>query len=229
MPFESAHQSDVRSQMGREQRRNAQKTVFDARQRLTSSSGTRASFDFELLDEYAETRISSALVLPVMFGILALVSSIWVPVFAAAGWAGLVAAANTGVVYACRRFRQLAPAQFNAARWTAIFIAGETVYGIAWSLLALFSIVSKDLASLAVVMFAIGLVGIATNAVSTRTLPAATLMSTLPVGPPSMVRSSRVAGGSGKWPSCAASTVLRPSSTGSWNTNGGFAVASTNC
>ncbi|HZY48824.1 MAG TPA: HAMP domain-containing sensor histidine kinase [Devosia sp.] len=181
MPFESAHQSDVRSQMGREQRRNAQKTVFDARQRLTSSSGTRASFDFELLDEYAETRISSALVLPVMFGILALVSSIWVPVFAAAGWAGLVAAANTGVVYACRRFRQLAPAQFNAARWTAIFIAGETVYGIAWSLLALFSIVSKDLASLAVVMFAIGLVGIATNAVSTRTLPAATLMSTLPV------------------------------------------------
>ena len=35
MPFEPAHQADVRSQMGRELRRNAQKTVFDARQRLT--------------------------------------------------------------------------------------------------------------------------------------------------------------------------------------------------
>ena len=69
MPFEPAHQTDVRSQMGRDLRRNAQKTVFDARQRLTSSSGTRASFDYELLDEYADSRISSALVLPLMFAI----------------------------------------------------------------------------------------------------------------------------------------------------------------
>ena len=38
MPFEPAHQADVRSQMGRELRRNAQKTVFDARQLLGGSS-----------------------------------------------------------------------------------------------------------------------------------------------------------------------------------------------
>ncbi len=30
MPFEPAHQADVRSQMGRDLRRNAQRTVFDA-------------------------------------------------------------------------------------------------------------------------------------------------------------------------------------------------------
>ena len=59
MPFEPAHPTNVRSQMGRDLRRTAQKTVFDARQRLTSSSGTRASFDFELLDDYAGSRISS--------------------------------------------------------------------------------------------------------------------------------------------------------------------------
>ncbi|MEO7223653.1 MAG: HAMP domain-containing sensor histidine kinase, partial [Devosia sp.] len=55
------------------------------------------------------------------------------------------------------------------------------VYGIAWSLLATFTLFSEDSASLAVVMFALALVGIATNAVSSRTLPGATLMSTLPV------------------------------------------------
>ncbi len=181
MPFEPAHQADVRSQMGRDLRRNAQKTVFDARQRLTSSSGTRASFDFELLDEYADSRISGALVLPVVFGILALFSSLWVPVFAAAGWAGLVAAANIAVVFACRRFKTLAPSQFNAGRWTATFITVETIYGVSWSLLATFTLVSADSESLAVVMFALALVGIATNAVSTRTLPGATLMSTLPM------------------------------------------------
>ncbi|MEO8758733.1 MAG: hypothetical protein ABI398_13395, partial [Devosia sp.] len=169
MPFEPAHQADVRSQMGRELRRNAQRAVFDARQRLTSSSGTRASFDFELLDEYADSRITSTLLLTVMFGILAFFSSLWVPAWVAAGWAGIVAASNVVVVYACRRFKQVAPAQFNAARWTGTFITVETIYGVSWSLLALFVLAGRDHQSLSVVMFAIALVGIATNAVSTRT------------------------------------------------------------
>ncbi|HVX72595.1 MAG: sensor histidine kinase [Devosia sp.] len=181
MPFEPANQADVRSQMGRELRRNAQKTVFDARQRLTSSSGTRADFDFELLDEYADARNWGALVLPVVFAILALFSSLWVPVYVAAGWAGLVAAANVAVVLAARRFKAVTPDKFNAGQWTATFITVETIYGVTWALLALFTLFSTDEASLVVVMFALALVGIATNAVSTRTLPGATLMSTLPV------------------------------------------------
>ena len=71
--------------------------------------------------------------------------------------------------------------KFNAGRWTATFITVETIYGVSWSLLATFTLVSADSESLAVVMFALALVGIATNAVSTRTLPGATLMSTLPM------------------------------------------------
>ena len=181
MPFEPAHQADVRSQMGRELRRNAQRTVFDARQRLTSSSGTRASFDFELLDEYADSRNSSAWLLPAVFTILALFSSLWVPIYVAVGWAGLVASANVGVVLAARRFKRIPLDKFNAGRWTATFITVETVYGVSWALLALFSLFGSDKSSLAVVMFAIALVGVATNAVSTRTLPGATLMATLPV------------------------------------------------
>ncbi len=181
MPFEPAHPTDVRSQMGRDLRRTAQKTVFDARQRLTSSSGTRASFDFELLDDYANSRDSSALVLPIVFAILALFASFWVPVYVAAGWAGVVAAANLATVLAARRFKQIVPSQFNAGQWTTRFVVAETAYGVSWALLALFSLFAADRGSLAVVMFAMGLVGIATNAVSTRTLPMATLMSTLPV------------------------------------------------
>src|SRR5690606_1447940 len=95
-------------------------------------------------------------------------------------WAALVAAANTGVVIASRQFRRSPPDQFIASRWTATFITVETIYGIVWSLLATFTLFS-DSTSLAVVMFALALVGIATNAVSSRTLPGATLMSTLPV------------------------------------------------
>ena len=175
----SKNEADVRSQMGREPRRNSQKTVFDARQRLTSSSGTRASFDFELLNEYAGSRIAGGLAVPALLLILALFSSLFVPPTAAAVWASLVIAGNTTVVLFCRRFRRADRNKFNAAQWTASFVAVESVYGVAWSLLALFTLAAHS-ENLPVVLFAIVLVGIAANAVSTRTLPAATLMSTLP-------------------------------------------------
>lgn len=181
MPFTpAAIDGDVRAQMGREPRRSSQKTVFDARQRLTSTSGTRASFDFELLDEYANSRLSGTLALPALLLILAMFASLWVPVLAAVAWVTLVIGANTAVVLLCRRFKRADPQKFNAGQWTTNFIAAEIVYGVAWSLLSLFSLTTQDAQNLAVAMFAMVLVGVATNAVSTRTLPGATLMSTLP-------------------------------------------------
>jgi two-component system cell cycle sensor histidine kinase PleC len=180
MPFApAANDGDVRAQMGRELKRTSAKTVDDARQRLTSVSGTRASFDIELLDEYAESRLSGALAMPALVLILALFVSLWVPVIAAAAWAGIVVIANTAVVLLCRRFRRTEQQKLSVTQWTQSFVAGETVHGIAWSLLALFALTSKD-PNLPVAMFAMVLVGIAANAISTRTLPGATLMSTLP-------------------------------------------------
>ncbi|MEO6394778.1 MAG: HAMP domain-containing sensor histidine kinase [Devosia sp.] len=182
MPFEPAPQADVRSQMGRDRRRNSQKAVFDARQRLTSSSGTRASFDFELLDDYANARISGTLVMPAVLCVLAAFSSLWVPIYVAAAWASLVIAGNSVVVLFCRRFKRVSPERFNARRWTATFVIAESFYGVCWSLFTLFTLFTSEHQSIAVVMFAIGLVAIGANAVATRTLPAATLMSTLPTG-----------------------------------------------
>jgi len=179
MPLQPASESDVRSQMGREPRRTAQKTVFDARQRLTSSSGTLASYDYELLGDYAASRRSGALAMTTLLVILALFASLWVPAAVAAAWAVAVIAANLIVVVVCRRFQQISREKFDAQRWTASFIAVETIYGIAWALLGLF-ILTGGGQNLAVAMFAMVLVGAASNAVSTRTLPSATLMSTLP-------------------------------------------------
>ncbi len=179
MPPTPATDGDVRAQMGRELRRNSRNTVFEARQKLTSSSGTRASFDFELLDEYADSRISGMLALPSLLLILALFASLFVGPVPAAAWVGVVIVANLAVVLLCRRFKRADRSKFNPAQWTASFIAAETAYGISWSLLSLFTLVSDD-NSLSVVMFAMVLVGIAANSTSTRTLPGATLMATLP-------------------------------------------------
>ncbi len=179
-PKPAMHDDDVRAQMGRELRRNSQRAVFDARQRLTSSSGTRASFDFELLDEYADSRISGAFTMPVLVIILALFASLWVSPYAAAAWAGGVIVANSVVVLLCRQLKRAEPAKFSAGHWSQRFIAAETLHGITWALLSLFTLFATDAANLQVAMFAMALVGIAANAVSTRTLPGATLMATLP-------------------------------------------------
>ncbi|MCF1741802.1 sensor histidine kinase [Paradevosia shaoguanensis] len=180
MPFDPAtSETDVRSMMGRGPRRTAQKAVFEARQRLTSSSGTLASYDYKLLADYAASRVSGALTMPVLLVILALFSSLWVPPLAAAAWAGAVIAAHFAVVFVCRRFIAADKEKFDAQRTTASFVAAETGYGIAWALVALFTLTGGG-QNLAVALFAMVLVGAATNAVATRTLPAATLVSTLP-------------------------------------------------
>ncbi|MBI4046719.1 MAG: sensor histidine kinase, partial [Devosia nanyangense] len=153
--------------------------VFEARQRLTSSSGTLASYDYKLLADYAASRVSGALTMPVLLVILALFSSLWVPPLAAAAWAGAVIAAHFAVVFVCRRFIAADKEKFDAQRTTASFVAAETGYGIAWALVALFTLTGGG-QNLAVALFAMVLVGAATNAVATRTLPAATLVSTLP-------------------------------------------------
>lgn len=171
---------DVRSQMGRDSKRAAQKTVLDARQRLTSSSGTRADFDFELMHDYAQSRINAALPMAAIVVILSIVASLWVPVVFTSLWGGLVILSLLIVVLMARRFKTSDPTKFNASQWTTTFVAGETVYGLAWSTLALFTLVAEP-TTLTPVMFAMVLVSVAANAVATHTLPPATLMSTLPV------------------------------------------------
>jgi two-component system cell cycle sensor histidine kinase PleC len=123
---------DVRSQMGRDGKRAAQKTVLDARQRLTSSSGTRASYDFELMHDYAGARIAAALPMAAIVAILSIVSSFWVPVVFTLLWAGMVLLTLAVVVLIARRFKRTDPSKFNAEQWTTSFVIGETLYGLSW-------------------------------------------------------------------------------------------------
>jgi len=178
-PDEATAKSFQLPPKGQTSRRSAQRTVFDARQRLTSSTGTRSSYDFELLSEYANSRISSVWALTVLLIVLGSFVSFWVPALAAFLWTITVIGANFGVVLVCKRFVGADKAKFDPSRWTTSFAAVETVYGIAWAMLALFTL-STGSSEVAMVIFANLLIGVAANALSSRTLPVATLMSTLP-------------------------------------------------
>ena len=179
MPRSLAHSSNENTEQQRLARRNAQRAVFDARQKLTSSSGTRSSYDFELLQEYANSRISAAWALPLLMAILAIFASMWVPPLVAFVWAGAVALTNTMVVLLCRSFRGKQPESFDAKRWTATFIAAESAFGLSWALLVLF-LFTEGREGVPVITFALLLIGVAANTVSTRSLPSTTLVSTAP-------------------------------------------------
>lgn len=180
MPSESAL-TERRTGQGdrRASRRNAHRAVFEARQKLTSISGTRISYDYELLQEYANSRLSTMLALPLMQIILAVFASLWIPLPITLGWCALVITANTTVVFICKRFQSDVDARKNIQRWVASMVCAEIFYGVSWATLALFSLAQAE--NLNVMMFAMLLVGIAANAFATRTLPKATLASTLPV------------------------------------------------
>jgi two-component system cell cycle sensor histidine kinase PleC len=160
--------------------RNAQRTAFDTRQKLTSTSGTNISYDQELLNRYAKERVSSLLTFPIMMSVIALFTSVWVSLSLTFIFATIVILANTIVVYISSKYQKIDKSRINIRNWTNRFIIAEIFYGISWSTLALFIYLGQG-QNLTVIMFAIFLVGIATNAISTRHLPNATLASTMPI------------------------------------------------
>ncbi len=163
----------------RESRRTVQRTVLDARQRLTSSSGTRATFDYELLDDYAGARLTSAVPALLLVAMLTVAALLWIQPTIVAIWASAVVVANIGVTLLCRRFRKERGTKFDPRRWTRTFIIAEVFNGLAWATLPILTI-SGTGQDIEVTIFAMLLVGIAANAVATRTLPSATLAATFP-------------------------------------------------
>jgi len=180
MPFEQVPGAGETFGASREPKRSVQRAVFDARQRLTSSSGTKASFDFALLDDYASTRLSATLPLLGMVVLLCAFAMVWVPWTAAALWGGFVAMGNLGVALVARRFKHENKTAFNPARSTTTFVLAETINGVAWACLPLLGLAQQGGDDLLVLIFAMLLVGMASNAFATRTLPRATWMATLP-------------------------------------------------
>src|SRR5471030_1004848 len=71
-------------------RRLAAQYVREARDRLTSSSGTRPVFDYELLRQYAQNRLSASLVMLLLVGTIGFLSSLWTDTVTAGLWTGSI-------------------------------------------------------------------------------------------------------------------------------------------
>src|SRR5437016_14138133 len=98
-------------------RRAASQRVREARDRLTSTSGTRPAFDHELLRQYAQTRLSASLVVILLVVVAGLLSSLWVGPVSAAVWTLVILGVHALMIANCRRFLNEAVSPATTRRW----------------------------------------------------------------------------------------------------------------
>src|SRR6202008_4860996 len=103
-PFaDSAGKTAINRQRA-ERRRAVARTVHDLRERLTSSTGTRPAFDYELALTYARNRRSATYVLPLLVILVGATSLLWIDVAFVATWALLVLAVQLVTLMMSRHF-----------------------------------------------------------------------------------------------------------------------------
>src|SRR5207237_8866100 len=84
-------------------RRVAAQRVREARDRLTSSSGTRPAFDTELLRQYAQTRVSASFVVMLLVVATGVLFGLWKAAVPATVWTVGMLCIHAAIIRNCRR------------------------------------------------------------------------------------------------------------------------------
>src|SRR6202034_2694788 len=113
-------------------RRAAAQRVREARDRLTSTSGTRPAFDRELLRQYAQTRMSASYVVMLLVVATGLLFGFWMQPVSAAAWTCSMLCIHGAIIRYCARFLA-EPASLTATRkWRTQFVLLDLLYGLSW-------------------------------------------------------------------------------------------------
>src|SRR5437868_12270389 len=85
-------------------RRAAAQRVREARDKLTSTSGTRPAFDAELLRQYAQTRLSASYVVMLLVVATGVLFGLWMQPIVAGAWTVGILAVHLAIIRSCARF-----------------------------------------------------------------------------------------------------------------------------
>jgi two-component system, cell cycle sensor histidine kinase PleC len=160
-------------------RRLAAQRIREARDRLTSTTGTGVAFDYELLRQFAENRLSASFVILLLVGTVGFLSSLWTGAVVAGAWTASVLVIHAIIVSKCRQFLTDSPSTHDLRRWRLRFITLDLCYGLAW-MFNLTHPVGKDESSSTFMMFVMLLV-VAVSSMLASSLPMAVLAASVPV------------------------------------------------
>ncbi len=164
-----------------ERRREVARTIRSQRERLTSTSGTRPAFDYELALTFARNQVSAAFALPILALLVAGTAWLWVDVWLVAVWLLAVAAVLALTFFVCRRFLAASQAMHETRRWVRRFIFIELAQGLVWSAILALSWLSPMTPGLDVFQFAVTIVVISVSTMTASTVLGAALAGTVPV------------------------------------------------
>jgi two-component system cell cycle sensor histidine kinase PleC len=159
-------------------RRVAAQRVREARDRLTSTSGTRPAFDRELLRQYAQTRLSASYVVMLLVVATGILFGVWMQPVSAAVWTCGVLAIHAAIIRACARFLAQQPTLVATRKWRTRFVLFDLIYGLCWMSILIHP--TLDVVSDTVMMFLMLLV-VAVSSMLAANLPIAALAATIPV------------------------------------------------
>jgi two-component system, cell cycle sensor histidine kinase PleC len=159
-------------------RRAAAQRVREARDKLTSTSGTRPAFDRELLRQYAQTRVSASLVVILLVVAIGALFGLWMQPISAAVWTCGMLCIHAAITRHCVRFLNEQPSIPSTRKWRTRFVLLDLLYGLCW--VAVLIHPALDAASGAMIMFLMLLV-IAVSSMLSANLPVAALAATAPV------------------------------------------------
>jgi two-component system cell cycle sensor histidine kinase PleC len=160
------------------QRRDATKRVRWVRDRLTSTSGTPA-FDYELLRQFAQNRLSASLAIWLLVSTVGLLSGLRTGIVAAAAWTLAVVGIHTIITSQCRKFLNEGNGRVDISRWRTRFVILDLCFGIAW-MSNVTAVVRVDEGASTFILFVMLLV-VAVSSMLASSLPLAMFAATAPV------------------------------------------------
>ena len=160
-------------------RRAAATRVREARDRLTSTSGTRAAFDRELLRQYAQTRISASLVVVLLVLATGLLVGFWIEPILAIIWTCCILTVHGLILRTCDRYLQspVNPAQTRS--WRVRFLTLDLIYGLCWMVMAVKPVTTATVSPTLVMTMM--LLVIATSSMLASSMPIAAFAITAPI------------------------------------------------
>ena len=160
-------------------RRASAKRVRDARDRLTSSSGTRPAYDNELLRQYAQARLSAALLIILLILGTGALLLVWMHPFIAATWTCVMLVVHSWMLLRCRKFlASPTTTPVETQRWRRRFVVIDLFHALFWTSILAHPV--PDMATETLLVF-LTLVMMAVWSTLTANLPAAMLLTTAPI------------------------------------------------
>lgn len=171
-----------RTEMNRrkaDRRRDVTRAVKDVRERLSSATGTRPAFDYEILLGYARNRMSAWPATLILVLATGLAAAYWMQPEVLLGWGSVVIGIHVLNALTLRRFLSGPNAEGRILHWQRQFAIGEILFSSAFG--CLFFIPSPNVDEVFVFVFGATLVSIAVTAMVGSNLPRAMLGGTVPL------------------------------------------------